>query len=173
MSEPKIVDVLEHWLQGRINLSVTGLVSRLETQEKAMQEQCDLNITLLDRIKKLEDGERPNDERLYMEVNSYLKDGGGQTLVDGLIAAAINDDVTLDRRMQQTCSTYWDEWLNNNSLVDHLDSRDVWSLVEDDVETAINDSSAIDSAVTTWCDDNLDEKVKDCVGNLSFEVSLS
>lgn len=163
-----LFDTFEVWLQGRINLCVTGLVSRLETQEKAMREQCDLNITLLDRIKKLEDGERPNDERLYAEVNSYMKDGGGQTLVDGLVAAALANNPAAERATRAICSEYWDNWLNHNNLTDYIEGRDIWNMIEDDVDTAIDDKGV------GLSDEDLEEKIKDVVrDNLTFEVTVS
>lgn len=145
MSEEKIVDVFEHWLQGRINLSVSGLVSRLDEMEK-------LNAVLLERIAELKERMTAMDAE---QPNKLNKDAINDMITDGV-----------------------DEYFDKINLVDHLDSYSVWDLIEDKVTSKISDvlseDSSVEDAIISWCDNNLEERVKDIVTDeLTFEVTVS
>jgi hypothetical protein len=133
-------DAFEHWLQGRINLSVSGLMSRLDALDQ-------LNTVLVERLTNLServratDGEKP-DDTLWEKI-----------------------DERIDERVG--------EYFEKRDIHDWLDASSLYSLIEDDVESAINDSSVIESTVESWLDNNLDDKVRDAAGNLTFEVSVS
>ena len=167
---PKLsaADAFEHWLQGRINLCVDGLTSRIYNLEEtiyAQRERLELQEKVLNdhivRLAKLEDG------------GTIISDEKVETAVRDIIENSAEVERSLKRATESVVDRAIEKYMENWDFNDDLDARAVWSLIEDDVQEALSVSSVVEKCIVDWMDSNLDGKVEDAVKSLTFEVSVS
>lgn len=106
MENQKLFDVMEHWLQGRINTCVSGLFSRIEYLESRVAElesyERKRHLLIRDQIKDVLDGinfadlmgddlrEIVQNELKYVDIPEHLSDYIAREVTERLKSSTIS-----------------------------------------------------------------------------------